>query len=367
MDLIKIRKDLHQIPERAFKEFETQEYILNILKTIENIKITTFDFTGIVVEYTLIKNESYKLFRADMDALPIVENTDADFSSLHNGFMHACGHDIHMTILLGLIEKVTSSHVKKNFFFVFQPAEESQGGAKRIIDTHIFDKYKIAACYALHINGKLPLNTVSSKSGIFFVSTMEIDIKITGKSSHVAFAENGINALEAASELYLLIKTKLSQNTFENKILFEIGRMEAGRVRNAIAGSSILEGTIRSANDEDTKLIQQILLESGNEIAEKFGVKVENIFKNPYISVINDKRIYKNLIAACKHLNINFIEGKMEMTAEDFGYFSQKYPSVLFWLGGESPYDLHSDKFLPNDKAIETGVKLMHHLAIEEI
>jgi len=164
-----------------------------------------------------------------------------------------------------------------------------------------------------------------------------------------------------------LIKKKLANSTFENQILFEIGRLEAGRVRNAIAGNSILEGTIRSANDGDMKIIQKIINESGDEIIAKYGVKVENIFKNPYISVINDEKIYKNLIAACKHLNINFVKGKMEMTAEDFGYFSQKYPSILFWLGGQSPYDLHSDKFLPNEKAIEVGLKLMHHLAIEDI
>lgn len=361
-DLIKIRKDLHKIPELAFKEFKTQDYILKKLKSIANIRIILFDFTGILVEYKTQKNKPYKLFRADMDALPLTENTNASFSSEHSGNMHACGHDIHMTILLGLIDKITSEKIEGNFLFLFQPAEEAGGGANKIIKTGILDKYNISQTFALHINGKYPVGTVATKSGIFFIATKEIDINIFGKSAHVAFYESGINALEIASTIYLKIKEKYSQTRFRGKTLCEFGKLVAGNVRNSIADKAILQGTIRAEYDQDMEIIENIINETIDE--HKKSAKVELILKNPYKQVINDKTLYEKFKRLIQRLNYNFVEAKTEYTAEDFGYFSQRYPSLLFWLGGDSEYNLHSNKFLPDEKAIFVGMDIMFHLAL---
>ncbi len=361
LDLIKIRKDLHRIPELALNEYKTQEYILSILKKYKNIKIITFDFTGILVEYTTNPNKSYKLFRADMDALPLSEKTEADFASKHHGIMHACGHDIHMTILLGLIDKILSEQIKSNFLFLFQPAEEAKGGAKRIIDTKILDNYNISEAYALHINGKYPVGTLSTKADIFFIATREIDIIIHGKSAHVAFPENGINALELAAKIYIDIKKEYASTKFDSITLCEFGKLVAGDVRNSIAEKALIQGTIRAAKDNDIKKIEQIIENIINNYRQK--AKIEIIIKNPYKQVINDKNLYEKFKSIVKSLNYQFIEAKTEHTAEDFGYFSQLYPSLLFWLGGNSPYNLHSDKFLPDENAIFVGVKIMYRLA----
>jgi N-acetyldiaminopimelate deacetylase len=188
LNFIKIRKYLHQIPELAFEEFKTKEYLLKILKMLKDIKIHTFDFPGILVEYSHGKGE-YTLFRSDMDALPITEETGCDFASEHPGKMHACGHDMHMTILLGLIEKVSNERIEQNILFLFQPAEEGKGGAKRILDTGTLDKFPIKETYALHVKGDIPVGTVSTKPGIFFANTEEVDIVFTGIGAHVALAD----------------------------------------------------------------------------------------------------------------------------------------------------------------------------------
>lgn len=120
MNLYDLRKRIHKIPERGFSEFKTQELILDILNSYPELKIKTFDFTGVIASYKGSDEDEYILFRSDMDALPIREKTDCDFRSEHEGFMHACGHDIHMTILLGLIDKLMADKPEANFLFVFQ-------------------------------------------------------------------------------------------------------------------------------------------------------------------------------------------------------------------------------------------------------
>ena len=360
LDLIKVRKDLHRIPELAFEEFKTQEYLIKILNAFKDIKIHTFDFPGILVEYSHGDGE-YKLFRSDMDALPITEETDCDFKSTHQGKMHACGHDMHMTILIGLIDKVISEKIAKNILFLFQPAEEGKGGAKRILETGVLDKYNISAAYALHVIGGIPVGTISTRPGIFFANTEEVDVIFKGRSAHVALADKGKDALEAGVEFYRLVNERVKEKfNISKEILCKFGKMNAGNVRNAIAADCRLEGTIRAFSVEDHDLLKEIVKNSVKEISRKFNINGKCEYSNFYKALINDKKLYKEFVNKISDSKYTFREADRLIGGEDFGFFAEKYTGLFFCLGANQgeEQDLHSSRFLPNEKAIEVGIEV---------
>ena len=344
LNLIKIRQDLHRIPELGFQEYETTQYIITILEKMDRIKIYSFDFPGILVEYSH-GTGSYQLFRADMDALPISEKTNCSFSSKLPGKMHACGHDIHMTVLLGLIEKVVEKQLEENIIFLFQPAEEGMGGAERILKTGIFNKYEISNAFALHVTGVLPVGAVSTKSGIFFANTQEIEIKITGKSVHVAFPENGRNALAAGAEFYLELQKLISSEfSSSDPAICEFGKMTAGTVMNAIAAECVLEGTMRAFSLKNMNKIREHIEDISNKLSDKYGVQFRQVYKSFYKQVVNDRQLYEKLKKVVFDSGFKFIEADAVFTGEDFGYFAEKYSGLLFWLGANqgAKQDLHS-------------------------
>ncbi len=360
-DLISIRKELHKIPELGFEEIKTQEYILQLLGNLDGLKIHTFDFPGVLVEYSH-GNGKYKLFRADMDGLPITEDTNCDFSSEHKGKMHACGHDMHMTILIGLIEKVVTGNVSENLLFLFQPAEEGMGGATRVLNTKILDRFDISEAYALHVNGELKTGETASKTGIFFANTQEIEVVFNGKSAHVAFAEKGINALTAGAEFYLEIQEEIKRVFPIGKpVICAFGKLNAGVVMNAVPAECRMEGTFRAYTNEDHEILKALIETVKSKIAKKHSVDAEIIYKAYYKEVINEKALLEKFKLKAEELGIIFKKTEMVFTGEDFGFFTEKYSGLLFWLGAGNENDnadLHSPQFLPDEKAINIGIEL---------
>ncbi|MDA3814506.1 MAG: amidohydrolase [Candidatus Cloacimonetes bacterium] len=365
MDLNKIRKELHKIPELGFEEVKTQKYILQLLENLDGLKIHTFDFPGILIEYSHGFGK-YKFFRADMDGLPITEDTNCGFESEHKGKMHACGHDIHMTILIGLIEKIVADNIEENLLFLFQPAEEGKGGATRIINTGIFDKFDISEAYALHVNGGMKTGVIASRTGIFFANTQEIEVVFRGRSAHVAFAEKGINALTAGVEFYFEIENEIRKEFPLGKpVICAFGKMNAGVVMNAVPAECILEGTFRAFTNEDHETLKALIENLKSKIAKKQGVDTEIIYKAYYKEVVNDKILFEKLKIIANETGIEFKEAEMVFTGEDFGFFTEKYNGLLFWLGvgnKKDNADLHSSQFLPDEKAIDLGVDIFFHL-----
>ncbi len=358
LNLKEVRKELHKIPELGFEEFKTQKYILNILNQFPELKIHRFDFPGILVEYAF-GDEEYKLFRAEMDGLSVYEETNCGFESEHKGKMHACGHDIHMTVLIGFIEKVVRSGIKRNLLFLFQPAEEGKGGAERILQTGILEKFQISEAYALHVKGDIPVGSVSSRPGIFFANTQEVKVLFHGKSAHVAFPENGRNALAAGVMFYRLIHQELKKEVPGNKsIICEFGKMQAGTVMNAIAAECALEGTIRTFNDEDMYKVKNIIKNSAQVSSKEYDLKYEINYLCYYRNVKNDVKLFEKFKKCLAKTNVKFCEAERVFTGEDFGYFSYKYKGLLFWLGADQGenYDVHSTKFLPDERSIDVGV-----------
>jgi N-acetyldiaminopimelate deacetylase len=368
MDAISLRHSLHQIPEIAFAEHQTKALLLKTLQDIPGFtdaswKLHEFKHsTGILIAYSGGEG-AYKLFRADMDALPIKETVNSLYTSKHEGFMHACGHDVHMAILVGLISQIALSKPASNLLFLFQPAEEGKGGAQSVLAEGIIQGYDIHSAIALHVASGLPVGTVSSKAGIFFGIPQEFDVRFYGKASHVAYPEQGINALQAGLDFLNKIRTAVNELGAIDRIIYHIGKMSAGDIRNIIPALCTLEGTHRSLKKEVRDKLNNLTFDIANSCADALGATAEVELLCSYDAVVNDAALVQQLISACEALKLDYIEAETAMTGEDFGFFTSLYPGMLFWLGSGCDQPLHSDKFLPKDDCIATGIKLMQHLA----
>jgi len=357
--LYAIRKRLHETPELAFTEFGTQEIIIDALKGYKELKLTRFSPTGLLYDYHEGGDSEYILFRADMDALPLAEDTGCDFTSKNPGLCHACGHDVHMTILIGLISYCVDKHIPQNILFLFQPAEESLGGAPHIIKTGNLTRYNIKNAYALHVTGRFPTGSIGIKPGILLGIPQEFNIDIHGKDGHVAAPQNGRDALMAGisfiNEMNMLIARRFPP---QEPVIFHIGHVAAGRVRNSIPDYCRLEGTTRSLKTQIRDAINDLMLSVTKSIESSHGVRIRITLLQTYAPVINDPQTTEEFI---KNLppDIKVCSTEYSMTGEDFGFFTELYPSVMFWLGTDTAEDLHSKRFLPNERSIDIGIQAM--------
>ncbi|MFT9597683.1 amidohydrolase, partial [Mesobacillus sp.] len=199
---IKIRRDLHQIPELGFKEFKTQAYLLDYLKSlsVDRLEVKTWK-TGVFVKIHGMNPEKTIGYRADIDGLPITESTGLEFQSLHQGQMHACGHDFHMTIALGLITYFVENPIDDHLLFIFQPAEEGPGGAEPMLKTDIMQEWKPDLIIALHIAPEYPVGTIATREGLLFANTSELFIDLEGKGGHAAYPHQTNDMVIAACAL----------------------------------------------------------------------------------------------------------------------------------------------------------------------
>lgn len=359
---IQLRHELHKNPEIAFKEFKTTEFIISSVKALpgsEELKIHTPFPTGVLFEYK-VNDAPFILFRADIDALPIKEENDIEFKST-NDFMHACGHDVHTSILYSFLEEVLNKKPNQNILFLFQPAEEAGGGAMEFYYTGVFDQFQIKNAFALHVTDEYPLGTMASTPGVLFASALEVNIEFIGVSSHVAFPNEGKNAFSAMRN-FLDENDKLSVE-YRDKLLFGIGKYISGAVRNIAPGHAKLEGSIRGLSGELIDDYLSKLISILKIINNKTGVDYKITKGAHYPEVIVDDDLYTKYSKVLSD-KFSFIDCGYKMTGEDFGFFSQKFPSFMFWLGtskGER-YGLHNPKFLPPDEVIEVGKNVLKEL-----
>ncbi|UCH65712.1 MAG: amidohydrolase [Ignavibacterium sp.] len=352
---VELRHTLHKNPELAFKEFQTTKLLEDNITSLTNwdkIKIHKPLATGLLVEYK-VNDDDYLLFRADIDALPIKEENVIEFKST-NDLMHACGHDVHSSILYSFLTEVIEDKPNKNILFLFQPAEEAGGGAMEFYNTGVLNQFNIKNAFALHVTDEYPVGTIASTSGVLFASALEIDIEFIGESAHVAFPAEGRNAFNTLRK-FLDQSDKLSEEN-KDSILFGIGKYFAGDVRNITPGYARMEGSIRGKSGEEiNKFLDQITLIL-DKLKSTTGVDYKINKGAHYPEVIVDDNLYDILQSAMLE-EYEFIDCGLKMTGEDFGFFSKKWPSFMFWLGtskGER-YGLHNPKFLPSDEVIEVG------------
>ncbi|WP_297432043.1 M20 family metallopeptidase [uncultured Cetobacterium sp.] len=364
-EVIKYRRDLHQIPEVGFKEFKTQKYIINALKDM-GYSPNTICETGVYLYIPGTKKECIA-FRADIDALAIQEESNCTFSSKHTGFMHACGHDGHTATLLAFAKYLTTK-AKQNYsiLLIFQPAEEGPGGAKFICETGILEKFHVKEIYSFHLFPDLEEGTISTKAGPFFAQATEFDCKVIGKGGHGGMPQKTNDPLIPFTKIIDSYQSIISRNLSPfNAGVITVGKISGGTARNIISNSIDFYGTIRAYSQEDTELIIKRMKEIHNGIEAAFDIKVVDEFRVLYPPVINDNILYKNFLKISQ--NFNFIQGETLALAEDFAFYQEKVPGIFFLLGTKNKKQnfispLHSSSFNFDEKVLLEGVKLFAKL-----
>lgn len=353
---------MHQIPEPGFQEFKTQRYLLDYIGQLpqERLEVKIWR-TGILVRLRGLDPSRTLAWRADMDGLPIAEETSYSFQSTHQGFMHACGHDFHMAIGLGILTHFVHNPIDDNLLFVFQPAEEGPGGALPMLHSEEFQSWKPDAIFALHIAPEYPVGTIATKEGILFANTSELFIDLTGKGGHAAFPHKANDMVVAASHLVTQLQTIVARNIDPlDSGVVTIGKIEGGTKQNIIAEKARIEGTIRTLSMPSMQKIKSRIEALVKGIEVGFECQAEIDYGSNYCQVFNHPELTREFMNWATSTNaVHLIECTEAMTGEDFGYFLAEIPGFLFWLGVDTPYGLHNGKLEPNEEAIDVAIRLV--------
>ena len=358
MQIIEDRRALHQIPELDKNLPKTLEYLKNSLSGLKCQVFSPMD-SALCAWFDFGAADAIA-FRSDMDALPICEKTELDFASRHPGQMHACGHDGHMAILLELARRLNEKEaLPHNVLLVFQPAEETTGGARELCATGVFENHHVSAIFGLHLWPGLEAGTVASRREELMSRSCEVNVDFYGKSAHIAKAAEGIDAMAAAVEFYnraVAMEKALPDHIFR---LLKFGKFQSGTVRNAISGHTRLEGSLRAFQDEIFDSLADGLRNIGRDIEAGTGCTVEIHMNDGYPALMNPAALYDK-VRAC----VDFAElPAPSMTAEDFSWYQKRLPGMFFFLGiGDTPA-LHADNFNFDEKILLKGADFFEKLA----
>ncbi|MDE4086233.1 N-acetyldiaminopimelate deacetylase [Planococcus maritimus] len=357
MDLIQIRRELHEIPEIGFQEFKTQSYLKAVISKMAADRIELVEWrTGLVVKVKGRSPVKTIGWRTDIDGLPIREETALPFSSRHEGFMHACGHDIHMTVALGLLEKLVEHPLDNDVVILFQPAEEGPGGAQPLLAWLEKERPDLLPdeLFALHIAPELPVGTVATKPGLLFANTSELFIDLHGKGGHAAYPHQTRDMAVAAAALLMQLQTIVSRNVDPmDSAVLTVGKMSAGTVQNIIAERARLEGTIRTLTPESMASVKKRVESLCRSIEEGYECEVSIDYGANYRQVDNDEQLAESFLRYAQGApDIQAVRSKAAMTGEDFGYFTERLPSLMFWAGAGSAYGLHHAKLAPDENIL---------------
>lgn len=368
--IIDKRHYLHQNPELSESEYNTQKYIKKFLDSY-GITYEILANTGI---YAKIENGSGKklAFRADMDALPLEETSDLEYKSKNVGVMHACGHDVHMAVQMGLIKSLKENlnlwHGSAHFFF--QPAEETIGGAKRMLEEGA-NREKIDNLLSFHSASEISAGEIGIRYGKLHATSMVFKLTIIGKECHGALAFNGIDSIVVGAKVVDYMQQIVSRKIdARDCALITIGTFNAGTKENIVAGNAILTGTVRTLTQETKRYILNIFKTDLVKFVESFGAKLKIEIHDSYAPVINDKEftdfLYKNACDILGAENVQLIE-MPRMDVEDVGFFLEEIKGSFYRLGvsGNKFTELHTKDFLVDDKALKVGLMVQLKVALE--
>lgn len=374
-----IRRHLHQHPELSFEEHKTAGYIAEQLTAL-NIPFTTgVAGTGLTAEISGdLPSDKFIALRADIDALPIQEKNDVPYASANPGVMHACGHDVHTSSMLGALAilKDTKSEWGGKIRVLFQPGEELlPGGASLMIAAGALDNPRPAGIIGQHVFPELPAGKVGFKPGMYMASADEIYITVHGKGGHAALPTRFTDPILAASHMVVALQQVVSRKASpELPTVLSFGKMNANGANNVIPETVTLEGTLRTFDEtwryEAHKWIEKI----ATDTCSASGCTVDVDIRVGYPFLVNDEDMTARAKQfAQEYLGAeNVVDLGLRMTAEDFSYYSQMMPGCFYRLGtagkdGSHTSGLHTPTFDIEETALETSIGLMAWLAINEL
>ncbi|OFX35876.1 MAG: N-acyl-L-amino acid amidohydrolase [Bacteroidetes bacterium GWA2_32_17] len=374
-NVLEYRRYLHKHPELSFNEFKTSEYIVDFLNKNQIKFKKGIAKTGILAVIEGSKPGKTIALRADIDALPITEQNNCDYKSENNGVMHACGHDVHTASLMGaiLILNEIKSELSGKVLFVFQPAEEKlPGGAKQMLEEGIFNEHKPDFIIAQHVNPSMKAGVIGFKSGMYMASTDEIYMTVKGKGGHAAMPNQITDTVLIASHIIIALQQIVSRKAFATMpTVLSFGKVIANGATNIIPDEVKIEGTFRTMNEEWRKeALSQVKFISQN-VAKSMGAECEVNIVNGYPSLINNENVTnKTKTLSEQYLGKqNVIDMDVRMTAEDFSYFAQAYPSTMYRLGTSGKAEntnspLHSAHFDIDESVLKYSHGLMAWIAL---
>lgn len=373
--LQEVRRNFHKHPDISHYEKKTADIIYEELK-----KIGVFEIRKNINGYGIIADLKGKTagktvaLRADMDALQIEEETNLPYKSENKGVMHACGHDVHMAMVLGaaclLAER--KDELCGNVRFIFQPSEEitPEGGSKGMIAEGVLEG--VDAIFGMHVWPDLPLGKVGIKAGPLMAASDHFTVTIKGKPSHAAKPNEGIDALVAGTQYVNAIQTIVSRNADPMKsMVITVGKMNAGSRYNIVAGECVLEGTCRTFAPEMRELAEKRLEKILEGICTLSGCTGILKYEKGYMAVINESKSVEYFEKTAKKLygDNAVVTVEPAMTAEDFSFYLDKKPGAFAWIGttaeGEEIYPLHNSHYSPNEDVLWRGAALMAQLVLD--
>ena len=358
---IEFRRELHRHPELSFEEVQTAPYIEKCL-TEAGISHSRIAETGVLAKIEGKGDLSRAIvLRADIDALPIEEQSGLEYASENEGVMHACGHDIHAAVLYGVLLRLAEKRdFEGTIFGLFQPGEEcNPGGASKVLQEEPFADYNIVAVVGEHTDSGLEVGELGFCKGEFMAANDELRFWVRGKGGHAAMRDKLNDTVVAAANLVTMLNAVNDENT-----VLSIGKVIADGATNVIPDEVYMEGTFRCFSEEHRRTVWQIIEAAAQSVDAKFGTTTEVDINHGYPAVVSNDELVDKAVALATENGVAVKMLPKRYTAEDFGHYCVRYPSLFYRLGvGTDAGRSHTSTFAPNEEAIEVGIDFMEKLA----
>ena len=373
--MIQMRRKLHQIPEKGFAEYKTQQAIMDALDEM-GIPYTT-ERTWVI---GLIEGDlpgGVAALRADMDALPLDEPEGCEFRSQHPGMMHACGHDAHVTMVLGAAKVLAGmkDRLHGTVKLLFQPAEETDGGAEPMVAAGAMENPHVDRVYGLHVQPYLPVGAIETRPGTLNASTDTVELTIHGRASHGAYPESGADAIVCAAQVITSLQSLVSRNVSPlASAVLSLCMISGGTASNIICDKVCLRGTLRTANSEIRTLMKKRITEVAQGVAAAMGCSADVNITSGYAALVNDDAEAKRVMRVGARLlgEENVVQkAAPSMGGEDFSFFCDQAPGVFFHLGCVKKENmpaplLHSRDFRIDEECLAVGALMHVALVLDE-
>lgn len=363
-ELYETRRCLHRCPEPGNREYRTSAFIKEYLASC-GIEVHELLDTAVVGVLRGKKPGKTAALRADMDALPMSEATGADFASENEGYMHACGHDVHVASALGAAKLLSAmrEELPGTVVFLFQPDEEGSGGADRMAKLGCMDG--VDAVFGGHVTPDLPLGCIGVRYGKFYAASDVFHIEVHGKSAHAATPEKGTDALYAAAMLACRLKGLPALIENERSVV-TVGMLSAGTAGNILAGQAEMRGIIRTLGYDTRSRMKNMLYEAARSVSDETGALMDIHIRESYPGVVNNDSMTAHAERTAKSVfgqeRVSIIS-EPTMTTEDFGYLLDRAPGTFYHVGAGCSLPLHNPGFLPQEEAV-LNMTAMHTAVI---
>ncbi len=362
---VEFRRHLHRHPELSFEEVQSAKYIEQCLDEA-GISHSRIAETGVLAKIEGKGNLSKAVvLRADIDALPIEEQTNLEYASENKGVMHACGHDIHAAVLYGALLRLAEKRdFEGTIFGLFQPGEEcNPGGASKVLAEKPFEGYDVVAVVGEHTDSGLEVGELGFCKGEFMAANDELRLWVRGNGGHAAMRDRLNDTVVAASHLVTMLNAVNDENT-----VLSIGKIVADGATNVIPDEVYMEGTFRCFSEEHRRTVWQIIEAAAKTVDTKFGTSTEVDINHGYPAVVSDDELVDKALAIATEKGLTTKMLEKRYTSEDFGFYCERYPSLFYRLGvGKEAGRSHTSTFAPNEDAIEVGIDFMETLTYKLI